>query len=188
LALALAVFEGWARPLLTLGLFAGVELTISTAVEPWLYGAHTGISSLAILVSAAFWTLLWGPVGLVLSTPLTVCLLVLGRYVPPLQFLSVLLGGKVELPPEASYYQRLLAMDDDEAGEIAENYLKERTIGELYDLLLIPALSLAESDRHQNALDEEREKFIYRSTRLLIEELADQTATDDLTTARTSQP
>src|SRR6185312_2926800 len=108
----------------------------------WLYGAHTGISSLAILVSAAFWTLLWGPVGLVLSTPLTVCLLVLGRYVPPLQFLSVLLGGKVELPPEAGYYQRLLAMDDDEAGEIAENYLKERTIGELYDLLLIPALSL----------------------------------------------
>ncbi len=188
LALALAVFEGWARPLLTLGLFAGVELTISTAVEPWLYGAHTGISSLAILVSAAFWTLLWGPVGLVLSTPLTVCLLVLGRYVPPLQFLSVLLGGKVELPPEAGYYQRLLAMDDDEAGEIAENYLKERTIGELYDSLLIPALSLAESDRHENTLDEEREKFIYRSTKLLIEDLAEQTATDDLAIARASQP
>jgi predicted PurR-regulated permease PerM len=188
LALALAVFEGWARPLLTLGVFAGVELTMSAAIEPWLYGVHTGISSLAILVSTAFWTLLWGPVGLVLSTPLTVCLLVLGRYVPPLQFLSVLLGGKVELPPEARYYQRLLAMDEDEAQEIAESYLKERSVADLYDELLIPALSLAELDRHQNALDEEREKFIYRSTKLLIEDLAEQTATTDLGTARISQP
>jgi predicted PurR-regulated permease PerM len=187
-ALALAVFEGWVRPLLTLGLFAGVELAMSTAIEPWLYGAHTGVSSLAILVSAAFWTLLWGPVGLVLSTPLTVCLLVLGRYVPPLEFLSVLLGGKVDLPPEASYYQRLLAMDDDEAQEIAENYLKGKTVGELYDQLLIPALFLAEQDRHQNVLDEAREKFIYRSTKLLIEDLAEQTAVTDLTAGRISQP
>jgi hypothetical protein len=188
LALALAVFEGWVRPLLTLGLFAGVELAMSTAIEPWLYGAHTGVSSLAILVSAAFWTLLWGPVGLVLSTPLTVCLLVLGRYFPPLEFLSVLLGGKVDLPREASYYQRLLAMDDDEAQEIAENYLKGKTVGELYDQLLIPALFLAEQDRHQNVLDEAREKFIFRSTKLLIEDLAEQTAITDLTAGRISQP
>jgi CheY-like chemotaxis protein len=171
-----------------LRLFAGIELTLSTAIEPWLYGTHTGISSLAILVSTAFWTLLWGPVGLVLSTPLTVCLLVLGRYVPALQFLSVVLGEKVELPLEACYYQRLLAMDDDEAQEIAENYLKERSIGELFDLVLIPALALAEQDRHQNALDEEREKFIYQSTKLLIEDLAEGAATTDIATASISGP
>jgi predicted PurR-regulated permease PerM len=188
LLLAVAVFEGWTRPLITLGLFAGIELTISAAIEPWLYGAHTGISSLAILVSTAFWTLLWGPVGLVLSTPLTVCLLVLGRYVPALQFLSVVLGDKVELPLEARYYQRLLAMDDDEAQEIAENYLKEKTLGELFDLVLIPALALAEQDRHQNALDEEREKFIYRSTRLLIDDLAEDTATPNLASASPAHP
>ena len=126
--LALAVFDGWTKPLLTLGLFAGIELTMSAAIEPWLYGAHTGLSSLAILVSAAFWTLLWGPIGLVLSTPLTVCLLVLGRYAPPLKFLGVLLGDKVLLPPEACFYQRLLAMDEDEAREIAEGYLKEKRL------------------------------------------------------------
>ncbi|MGA8029650.1 MAG: AI-2E family transporter [Bryobacteraceae bacterium] len=174
--LALAVFDGWARPMLALGLFATIELAISAAIEPWLYGAHTGISSLAILVSAAFWTLLWGPIGLVLSTPLTVCLLVLGRYVPQMRFLGVLLGEKAELPPEARFYQRLLAMDEDEAEQIAETYLNEKTLGELYDCVLIPALSLAEQDRHQNALDEEREEFIHRSTRELIEELAEETA------------
>ncbi len=174
LVLALAVFEGWARPMLTLGVFAAIEGTMSAGVEPWLYGAHTGISSLAILVSAAFWTLLWGPVGLVLSTPLTVCLLVLGRYVPPLQFLHVLLGDQEALPPEACYYQRLLALDEEEAQEVAETYLKEKTLGELYDLVLVPALSLAEQDRHQNALDDERERFIYQTTKDLLEQLGEQ--------------
>ncbi len=178
LVLALAVFEGWARPMLTLGVFAGIEMTMSAAIEPWLYGAHTGISSLAILVSAAFWTLLWGPVGLVLSTPLTVCLLVLGRYVPPLKFLYVLLGDQEALPPEACYYQRLLALDEEEAQEVAETYLQEKTLEELYDLVLIPALSLAEQDRHRNALDDEREKFIYQTTKDLLERLAEQMPTE----------
>lgn len=175
LILALAVFEGWTKPMLTFGLFAGIELTTSAAIEPWLYGAHTGISSLAILVSAAFWTLLWGPIGLVLSTPMTVCLLVLGRYVPPLKFLTVLLGDEAVLPPEACYYQRLLALDEEEAQDVAELYLKEKTVLELYDLVLIPALSLAEQDRHEAALDENREKFIYQTTKDLIEELSERT-------------
>lgn len=175
LLMALAVFEGWSKPLMTLGLFAGIEMTISAGIEPWVYGAHTGISSLAILVSAAFWALLWGPIGLVLSTPLTVCLLALGRYVPPLQFLTVLLGDDEVLSPEAAYYQRLLALDGDEAQEIAENYLKDKTFGQLYDNVLIPALALAERDRHENALDEEREEFIYRTTRELLEEFCDRT-------------
>lgn len=175
LLLALAVFEGWTRPLLTLGLFAVVEMTTSGLVEPWLYATRTGISSLAILLSAAFWTALWGPIGLVLSTPLTVCLVVLGRYVPQLEFLYILLGDEPVLPPEATYYQRLLAMDEEEARQIAETFLKEKTLPELYDSVLIPALSLAEKDRHEGTLDEERENFIYQSTRDLIDELGEQT-------------
>jgi predicted PurR-regulated permease PerM len=173
LLLALAVFDGWSRPLLTLVLFVAIEGTTSSLVEPWLYGTRTGISSLAILLSAAFWTLLWGPIGLVLSTPLTVCLAVLGRHVPQLEFLQILLGDEPVLSPEARYYQRLLAMDDDEAAEIAEGYLKEKNLSELYDSVLVPALSLAERDRHENRLDDERQKFVYQSTRDLIEDLGE---------------
>ncbi|MGI8959104.1 MAG: AI-2E family transporter [Bryobacteraceae bacterium] len=173
LLLALAVFEGWRKPLFTLGTFAAIEGITSSLVEPWLYATRTGISSLAILVSAAFWTLLWGPIGLVLSTPLTVCLAVLGRHVPQFEFLSILLGDEPVLSPEARYYQRLLAMDEDEATEIVDEYLKEKSLGEVYDAVLIPALSLAERDRHQDRLDEEREKFIYQSTRELIQELGE---------------
>ncbi|HSU32799.1 MAG TPA: AI-2E family transporter [Bryobacteraceae bacterium] len=176
LVLALAVFEGWARPLLTFGVYATIELTISVAIEPWLYGAHTGISALAILVSAAFWTLLWGPIGLVISTPMTVCLVVLGRYVPPLKFLGVLLGDEPVLPPEACYYQRLLALNEEDAQEVAETYLKEQGLLQLYDCMLLPALSLAERDRHEHALEEDRERLIYQTTKDLINELSEQTA------------
>jgi hypothetical protein len=157
--------------MMTLGLFATLEVVLSSAVEPWLYGAHTGLSSLAILISAAFWTLLWGPIGLILSTPLTVCLLVVGRYVPALSSLAVLLGDQPVLPPEACYYQRLLAGDEDEAHEIAMAYLKDHTVSELYDAVLIPALALAERDRHDVGLDEERADFIYQSSKALIEDL-----------------
>jgi hypothetical protein len=171
LVLALAVFEGWERPLLTLGLFSGLEIILSSAVEPWLYGAHTGLSSLAILISAAFWTLLWGPIGLILSTPLTVCLLVVGRYVPSLSSLAILLGDQPVLPPEACYYQRLLAGDEDEAFEIATVYLKDHSLEDLYDSVLIPALSLAEQDRHDETLDEDCAEYIYQSSKTLIEDL-----------------
>ncbi|MFL6447098.1 MAG: AI-2E family transporter [Bryobacteraceae bacterium] len=171
--LALAIFEGWSRPLATFGVFAAIELSISAGIEPWFCGVRTGLSSLAVLFFASFWTILWGPIGLVLSVPLTVCLLVLGRYVPQLEFLDVVLGDEAVLPPEAHYYQRLLALDDDEAREVAENFLKEKTPLELYDSVIVPALRLAEEDRHQDALDEERETFVYRSTRDLIEEIGD---------------
>jgi predicted PurR-regulated permease PerM len=173
LLLALAVFDGWRRPLYTLGLFITIEGITSSLVEPWLYSTRTGISSLAILVSAAFWTLLWGPIGLVLSTPLTVCLAVLGRHAPQLEFLNVLLGDEPVLSPEARFYQRLLAMDEDEASEIVDECLKEKSLVEVYDSVLIPALSLAERDRHQNRLDDEREEFIYQSMKDLIQELGE---------------
>ena len=124
--LSLAVFSGWKQPLLTLGLFAAIEGLTTGAIEPWLYAVRTGISSLAILLSAAFWTLLWGPIGLVVSTPLTVCLVVLGRNVPHLEFLYVLLGDEPVLSPEVRLYQRLLAMDEDEAAEVVETCSKEK--------------------------------------------------------------
>ena len=173
LILALAVFETWLQPILCICLFLVIELTVAYVVEPWLYGAHTGISSLAILVSAAFWTALWGPIGLVLSTPLTVCLVVLGRYVPHLEFLHVILGDEPVLSPEAQFYQRLLALDQREAHSVIEAFLKDRSLVELYDEVMIPAMSMAEEERHQGALDEPRENFLIQSVNEFIAELAD---------------
>ncbi len=171
--LSLAVFEGWQRPLLTLGVFAVIEIATSSVLEPWLYATRTGISSLAILLSAAFWTLIWGPIGLILSTPLTVCLAVVGRHVPPLEFLYVLLGDEPVLTPDVRYYQRLLAMDEDEAAEIVDDVLKEKSVTEVYDSVILPALSLAEQDRHENRLDHEHATFVFQSTAELIDELGD---------------
>jgi predicted PurR-regulated permease PerM len=171
MGMALAVFPGWSQVGLTFALFLFLELTIANFIEPWLYGTHTGVSSLAILVAAIFWGMLWGPVGLILSTPLTVCLILMGRYIPQLNFLEILMGDEPVLSPQALFYQRLLALDDEEARDIADKYLKENPIGNLYDSVLIPALSLAEKDRHKNVLDETRTKFIRQSTRELIEEL-----------------
>ncbi len=173
MGMALAVFPGWSQVGLTFLLFLVLELTIANLLEPWLYGSHTGVSSLAILIAAIFWGMLWGPVGLVLSTPLTVCLMLMGRYIPQLSFLDILLGDEPVLSPQAHFYQRLLALDDEEAREIADKYLKENPLANLYDSVLIPALSLAEQDRHRNALDETRTKFVHESTRELIEELAE---------------
>jgi predicted PurR-regulated permease PerM len=185
--LALAVFEGWGKPLATFGVFAAIELTISAGVEPWFCGLQTGLSSLAILFFASFWTVLWGPIGLVLSVPLTVCLLVMGRYVPQLEFLGVVLGDEPVLPPEAHYYQRLLALDEDEAREVADKFLKEKSSVELYDTVVIPALRLAEDDRHRNALDEERETFVYRSTRDLIEDIGESEPSAEVSAKPTGQ-
>jgi predicted PurR-regulated permease PerM len=172
LVLALAVFHTWGPPLLVLGLFVGLELITGNVVEPWLYGAHTGISSLAILVAAIFWTVLWGPAGLILSTPLTVCLLVLGRYVPQLSFLHILLGDEPVLEPQARLYQRLLAMDQAEAQSVLDLFLKDKPLIELYDAVLIPALTLAEQDRHRGAIDAVREEFLFLNINEMIAELS----------------
>ncbi|MEO7144259.1 MAG: hypothetical protein ABI165_12250, partial [Bryobacteraceae bacterium] len=136
-------------------------------------GAHTGISSLAILVAAVFWTVLWGPVGLILSTPLTVCLLVVGRYVPQLEFLDILLGDEPVLAPEAQFYQRLLAMDQKEVQALSETFLKQNTLVDLYDQIVIPALAMSEEDRHQGSLEPSREAFIVQGLNELVVELAD---------------
>ncbi len=171
--LAMAVFPGWHEAFLVFGLFLILELIISNVVEPLLYGAHTGISSLAILVAAVFWAVLWGPMGLILSTPLTVCLILMGRYIPQLSFLEVILGDEPVLATEAHFYQRLLALDQDEATLIAETYLKEKPLGNLYDSVLIPALAMAEQDRHLNILDPGTADFVSQTTRELIDEVGE---------------
>ncbi len=180
IALALAAFNSWLPPLLVFLLFAGLELLIGNFVEPWLYGSNTGISSLALLVAAVFWTILWGPAGLILSTPLTVCVVVLGRYVPQLSFLHILLGDEEVLGAEAQLYQRLLAMDQPEAHAIVHRFLKEKPLVELYDLVLIPALSLAEEDRHKGAMDTTREEFLFLSINEMITELSEYQLAHDL--------
>ena len=192
LALSLAVFDGWLRPLLVFLLVASLELIIANFVEPWLYGTRVGISSLALLVTAVFWTVLWGPAGLILSTPLTVCVVVLGRYFPQLSFLHTLLGDEPVLAPEAQIYQRLLAMDQLEAQAIVDEFLKGRPLVELYDLVLVPALSMAEQDRHKGAIDAAREEFLFLSINEMVVELseyrlADATAIADTATIRTTE-
>jgi hypothetical protein len=172
-AMALAVFPGWHQAIFVFCIFVGLELITANLVEPWLYGTHTGISSLAILVAAVFWATLWGPVGLILSTPLTVCLILMGRYVPQLSFLEVLLGDEAVLPVEAHFYQRLLAFDEEEARDIAEAYLKDKPIGTFYDSVLIPALALAEQDRHVDTLEAKTASFVNQSTRELIDEIGE---------------
>jgi predicted PurR-regulated permease PerM len=153
IALSFAVAPGWTVPAMTVALFVTLELFSNNVLEPWLYGASTGLSPVAVLVAAVFWTTLWGPVGLLLSTPLTVCLVVLGRHVPQLTFFDVLLGDEPALDPELKFYQRLLARDPDEATELAEEYLEDEPLDKLYDAVIMPALALAEQDRLRGSLD-----------------------------------
>jgi predicted PurR-regulated permease PerM len=171
--LSLAIFPTWTGPVATIGLYLVVEILVANFLEPLIYGAHTGISSFAILFAAIFWALIWGPIGLLLSTPLTVCLVVLGRHVPALQFLNIMLGDQPVLSPEAHYYQRLLASDQAEAKEVLDDYLKSHPLEDLYDSVLIPALALAEQDRHHDDLEAITEQFICKSTKELLDELGE---------------
>ena len=174
IVLSLAVFHGWTRTLVIVGLYLVTEIVVANFVEPMLYGANTGISSLAILVAAVFWTVLWGPVGLVLSTPLTVCLVVLGRHVPQMEFLHVLLGDEPVLSPDMHFYQRMLASDLSEARQVLETHLHGKRLQELYDSVVIPALGMAQRDSHD--LDAEGGESVCRSTRELLEELNEEYA------------
>jgi predicted PurR-regulated permease PerM len=173
LIVSIAISASWWHPLLILGLFLVLELSATNFVEPWLFSSRTGISSLALLTMAIFWALLWGWPGLILSTPLTVCIVVIGRHVPQMSFLHTLLGTDAELSAEAHFYERLLAMDQREAHAIANNFLEGKPLVELYDSVLIPALSLVEQDRHQGNLDDARCSFFFLSIGELIAELTD---------------
>jgi predicted PurR-regulated permease PerM len=170
-ALSLAHFPGWTIPLLVIGAFIVLELTTNLLLEPLLYGESAGVSEIAILVMAAFWTWLWGPIGLVLATPLTVCLVVFAKYVPEMTFVTVLLSDLPALEPHVNYYQRMLADDQDEGEEIVKDYLENHPEVELYDDVLIPALSQAKADRRRGHLSERDEAAVYQGTRATLEEL-----------------
>ena len=182
---AFAVEPGWVKLPLIFGIYFGIDLLMYNLAEPVLYGNSTGVSPLAILVAAVFWTWLWGPVGLLLATPLTVCVVVIGRHVPNLEFLSIMLSDEPALKPQTRFYQRMLAMDLDEATEIAEEFLKGKSLEDLYDGLIIPALSLAEEDRHRGKLSDKRQQFIFRNTRILLEDIAERS--DELIARNGSQ-
>ena len=174
MTLALAVYPGFEVFFWTAGMFVVIELLSNNLMEPYLYGQSTGMSTIAVLVSAVFWTWLWGAVGLLLATPLTVVLVVIGKYVPQMRFLDIMLGDEPVLEPPERVYQRLLAMDQEEATELAREYLKEMDLERVYDEVLNPALSLAERDRHRGRLDESRQVFIRQALRDMIEELGDE--------------
>jgi predicted PurR-regulated permease PerM len=156
LALAVAVDPGWSMLVWTLILFLVVEPVLGHVIEPMVYGHSTGLSPVAVVASATFWTALWGPIGLVLATPLTVCLVVLGRHVERLEFLDVMFGDRPALSPREIFYQRMLAGDPTEAAEKAEEFLKERSLASYYDEVALKGLLLAQADAERGALDQER--------------------------------
>ncbi len=176
LALAIAVDPGWTMLAWTFLLFVVVELTVSNFIEPWIYGHGTGLSPVALIAAATFWAWLWGPIGLLLSTPLTVCLVVLGRHVPRLEFLDVLLGNEAVLTPLETFYQRVLANDPTEAAEQAEEYAKDHSLAEFFDEVAIPALARIQADSDTGLVSAERRAIVRRSMKAMLENLPDEPA------------
>lgn len=172
LVLAAAVGPGWSMALWTAALFLIVEPIVGHVIEPLLYGHSTGLSPVAVIASATFWTWLWGPVGLVLATPLTVCLVVLGRHVDQLKFLDVMLGDEPALTPPELAYQRMLAGDPVEAAEQAERFLKDKPLVEYYQQVLIEGLKLAEADARRGSLDHERMLRIRDAVAEILDDLS----------------
>jgi predicted PurR-regulated permease PerM len=172
MVLSLAVFPGWHQPLMVMGLIVVLELAANMIMEPVLYGRTIGVSTVALMVAVAFWTWLWGPVGLLLSTPLTVSLAVLGRYVPQLEFLGVLLSDEPVLETHTSYYQRLVAQDQDEAVELVEEYFRDHPLEEVYGAVLVPALYTAKKDQARGNLTADEMHFVVQTTREIVENLS----------------
>ena len=173
IVVSLAALEGWMGPLMVVGLFVCLELFTNLVLETVLYAGAAGVSQVALLVSVAFWTWLWGPLGLLLATPLTVCLVVLGKHVPGLEFLGTLMADRPALAPEYTYYQRLLARDQTEAADLVERYIKSHPPPAVYDALLLPALNYAERDRIEGRLSPADESGVTESTRELIADAAE---------------
>jgi len=171
IVLSLAMFPGWLQPLLVTGLFLAIELTTANAIEPRLYGHSIGVSEIAFLVAAAFGAILWGPVGIVLSSPAIVCLVVLGKHVPFLKFLDIMLGDAPALTADVAYYQRLLAHNQVEAGEIVKSEIEKSSPQKIFDETVVPALKYFKRDRDREELSEPNAQFVLDATRQLLEEL-----------------
>jgi predicted PurR-regulated permease PerM len=173
LALAAAVDPGWSMVIETALLFLVLETAMGQVVEPQLFGHTTGMSPLAIIVAAAFWTLIWGPPGLLLSTPITACLVVLGRHVESLNFIELILGDKPGLSPVESFYQRILASDPDEVAFQAEALLKEKSLLDYYEEVAMPALALAQVDVSRGVLASDRQAEVCASVERVVDDLSD---------------
>jgi predicted PurR-regulated permease PerM len=169
IVLSLTVFDGWVRPLLVAALFLALELVVNVAVEPVLYSQRAGVSKVALLVAVGVWTWLWGPIGLIFGTPFTVCLAVLAKYVPTLDFLSILIGDEPAMEPRLVFYQRLIAGDLDEATEIAHEQLESSDAATVADGVLIPALVTARGDRAAGRLEEDEERTVVTGVRDIVE-------------------
>ena len=173
IAVAAGVDPGWTMPLMVVALFVVVEPLVGYVIEPFLYGHSTGLSPLSVILAAVFWTWIWGPVGLVLSMPLTLCLVVLGRHVPSLEFMEVLLGDRPALTPVESFYQRMLAHDPEEALDQAELLLADRSLVDYYDEVALAGLKLAAFDAQRGVVDRARATRIVDSMLAVIHELDD---------------
>lgn len=170
---SLAALEGWAGPLIVLALFVVLELLTNLVLETALYAGAVGVSQVVLLVSVAFWAWLWGPLGLLMASPLTVCLLVLGKHVPGLEFVGVLMDDTPALAPEYAFYQRLVARDQSEAAELIESQIKTEPPASVYDALLLPALGYAERDRLEHRLSTEEEAAVIDATGELVADAAE---------------
>ncbi|WP_084507605.1 AI-2E family transporter [Geminicoccus roseus] len=172
--IAAAVDPGWSMAIWAAALFLIVEPMVGHGIEPLLYGRSTGLSPVAVVAAATFWTWLWGPIGLLLATPVTVCLVVLGRHVKSLEFLDIMFGDRPALTPSELFYQRMLAGDPLEATEKAVEYLKERSLTSYYDEVALKGLQLAQNDHARGALNDKRLNRIRASLEELIDDLVDQ--------------
>ncbi|MGH8296221.1 MAG: AI-2E family transporter [Steroidobacteraceae bacterium] len=170
-ALSFAAFDDWMHPLAVLGIYGSVELVNYAALEPWLYAARTGVSPVALLLAAAFWTWLWGLAGLLLSVPITVCVVVMGKYVPQLEFLEVLLGDEPALEPYQQLYQRLLTSNRDEADTLLEGALRQHSLREVCDIAIVPMLRLLEADFARGALKPARRRAVLDQIQQWADEL-----------------
>jgi hypothetical protein len=169
---SLAVFPNWTELFWVIGLFLGLELFTNLVLETYLYAGAAGVSQVALLIAVAFWTWLWGPLGLLMATPLTVCLVVLGKHLPGLEFIATLMADVPPLPPNVSYYQRLLARDQSEAFDLIERYIKTESPESVYDALLLPALNFAERDLLEGRLSADEETAVVEATRELTADAA----------------
>ncbi|WP_052573826.1 AI-2E family transporter [Haloferula sp. BvORR071] len=179
ITLSLAVSPSWMPPLLTVGLFVVIELISNNVMEPWLYGTSTGVSSIALIIAAIFWTWLWGTAGLVLATPITVCMVVMGRHIPQLSFLSVVLGEEQALTPAEDCYHRMLRIGEHDESELVDGFLKSKPLEELYDEMLIPVVATAEEDHRQGLIDDEQRERITTAIRETTEELEERFSSSD---------
>lgn len=169
IALSFVITDTWSVPVLTISFFILLELITAYVIEPFYYGAGTGVSSFALILAAIFWTWLWGPIGLLLSTPLTVCLVVMGQHVTNLNFLRVMLSQERALTASEECYSRLLSFDSNESMDVVESYLKENSLISLYDSVLIPIITQTEMDFHLERIDFEKKETVYQSIREIIE-------------------